>query len=88
MEGISFTAEAMADLKYWQKSGNTVVLKRIRQLLEAIKTDPFTGIGKPEALKHELSGYWSRRITQEHRLVYKIDKSHIEVSSVRFHYTR
>ena len=88
MEAISFTTEALADLGFWQKSGNTVILKRIRQLLQAIEENPFQGIGKPEALKHNFSGYWSRRINQEHRIVYKVEKSVLTVYSLRYHYTR
>jgi len=84
MEAISFTLEALDDLKFWQKSGNIIVLKRIRQLLKAIETDPFTGIGKPEALKHNLSGYWSRRINQEHRIVYLVQDNLITVHSLRY----
>jgi len=60
MEAINFTDEALADLEYWKKSGNVIVLKRIRQLIQAIQNDPFKGIGKPEALKYHLSGAWSR----------------------------
>lgn len=88
MEAISFTAEALADLEYWKKSGNIIILKRIRQLLQAISIDPFKGIGKPEALKYDLSGAWSRRINQEHRIVYKVDQDVITVYSLRFHYSR
>lgn len=86
MEAIEFTPNALADLEHWKKSGNTVILKRIRQLLQAIKNDPFTGIGKPEALKHNLSGLWSRRINQEHRIVYKVENNVITVYTLRFHY--
>jgi len=87
MEIISFTHEALEDLKFWQKSGNTIVLKRIRQLLQAIEANPFNGIGKPEALKHHLSGFWSRRINQEHRIVYLVQDNVITVHSLRYHYT-
>lgn len=87
METISFTREALDDLKFWQKSGNTIILKRIRQLLQAIEADPFAGIGKPEALKHHLSGFWSRRINQEHRIVYVVQDNLITVHSLRYHYT-
>lgn len=88
MEAISFTDEALADLEYWKKSGNIIILKRIRQLMQAIQIDPFKGIGKPEALKHSLSGAWSRRINQEHRIVYKVEDHIITVYSLRFHYTK
>ncbi|RYE22071.1 MAG: Txe/YoeB family addiction module toxin [Sphingobacteriaceae bacterium] len=87
METINFTAKALDDLKFWQKSGNVIILKRIRQLVQAIEADPFVGIGKPEALKHHLSGYWSRRINQEHRIVYSVEDTVITIYSLRFHYT-
>ena len=83
---IQFTDEAKADLQHWKKSGAQLVLKRIRQLLEAIQQEPFTGIGKPEPLKHNLSGKWSRRISQEHRLVYDVIDNVITVYSLRQHY--
>ena len=59
---IVFTATADADLEFWKKSGNISVLKKIRQLLESIIASPFTGVGKPEPLRYNLAGYWSRRI--------------------------
>ena len=62
---------ALSDLQYWKDAGNTIILKRIRQLIEAIQQSPFMGIGKPEKLKYNLAGKWSRRINSEHRLVYK-----------------
>jgi toxin YoeB len=83
---IAFTPKAESQLKYWKQTGNLIVLKRIRQLLESISITPFEGIGKPEPLKHELSGYWSRRITQEHRLVYTIKNNEIIIIQCRFHY--
>jgi toxin YoeB len=86
MEAINFTAEALADMNHWKKSGNVIILKRIRQLLEAIQNDPFKGIGKPEALKYGLTGRWSRRINHEHRIVYEVDEGIITVYSLRFHY--
>ena len=55
-----------------KKSGDKIVLKKVNSLLEQILDTPFSGVGKPEALKHELSGYWSRRINREHRLIYKV----------------
>jgi len=62
-------------------------IEAIRQLLQAIENDPFKGIGKPELLKHNLSGHWSRRINQEHRIVYKAEANIITVYSLRYHYT-
>ena len=83
---IIFSERAIQELAYWKKSGEITVLKKIRQLLESIQLTPFEGIGRPEALKHDLSGFWSRRITQEHRLVYRIDGDKIIVVQLRFHY--
>ncbi|MGL2988141.1 Txe/YoeB family addiction module toxin [Flavobacterium sp. RSSA_27] len=84
---IKYTPNAVADIQYWKKSGNLAVCNKITKLLEDIKKHPFTGIGKPEALKHELAGSWSRRITLEHRLVYQVvNDEYIEIQSVRGHY--
>jgi toxin YoeB len=71
---VIFSPKALEDLKYWRKSGNKIIQKRITSLIEAIKVSPYEGIGKPEPLKHNLSGAWSRRINHEHRLVYEINK--------------
>jgi len=83
---IEFTLIASEDLKYFKKSGNTIVLKKIRSLLESIQESPYTGIGKPEALKYEQSGNWSRRINREDRLIYEIRSGIIIVHSLRGHY--
>jgi toxin YoeB len=83
IEIVEFSEKAERDLEFWKKSGNKIILKKISQLIKAIQEDPYTGIGKPEALKHELSGKWSRRIDKEHRLVYEIiDENTIEILSV------
>jgi toxin YoeB len=84
---IIFLPLAEQDLAYWVKTGNKAVLKKISTLLEDILKHPFTGIGKPEALKHEMTGSWSRRITLEHWLVYEvINEEVVEVQSDRGHY--
>jgi toxin YoeB len=83
---IELTSEAQKDLEYWRASNNESILKKIRGLVESIQISPFQGIGKPEALKHELSGKWSRRITREHRLIYSIEKNTIYIFSLRGHY--
>ena len=83
---IEFTATADGDLNYWKRSGNVSVLKKIRQLLESILESPFTGIGKPEPLRFNLTGYWSRRITKADRLVYEVESEKIIVHSLRGHY--
>jgi len=64
--------QAVEDLKYWKKPGNKIIQKKIQQLLISIQENPLEGIGKPEALKHELSGKGSRRINEEHRIVYDV----------------
>ena len=69
----------------WQNQDKNI-LKKINSLIKDIKRDPYCGIGKPEQLKHELSGCWSRRITNEHRLVYKINDSSIAIVSCKYHY--
>jgi len=83
---IRYTPEAEADILYWKKSGNIAIQRKITKLLEAIQTSPTKGIGKPEQLKHQLSGCWSRRINDEHRIVYKIFDDRIEIISLLFHY--
>ena len=68
---LTFSDQAWEEYLYWQKN-DKAILKRINNLIKDIKRSPFDGIGKPEPLKHGLSGYWSRRINDEHRLVYKV----------------
>lgn len=83
---IEFTQEAINDLEYWKKSGNTKVLKRIRLLLESIKQTPFLGLGKPEPLKHQLAGKWSRRITKADRCIYEVRGNIVYLFSLKGHY--
>ena len=82
---ISFSQRGWSQYLYWQKTDKKV-LKKIHQLLKDILRDPFNGIGKPEPLKHELSGFWARRIDSEHRLVYEVAEDQINIVSCRFHY--
>ncbi|MEO8534385.1 MAG: Txe/YoeB family addiction module toxin [Flavobacterium sp.] len=80
---IVFSSKATNDLAFWNKSGNKKILKKISELLRAIQESPFEGIGKPEPLKYNLSGVWSRRIDQEHRLIYEIiDGNTIEILNI------
>ena len=80
---IVFSSKAKNDLAFWNKSGNKKILKKISVLIRAIQENPFEGIGKPEPLKHKLSGVWSRRIDQEHRLIYEIiDENTIEILNI------
>lgn len=82
---ISFTDEALKDF-YDFGLRNRNIFKRIMKLIEDIKRDPFDGLGKPEALKYQLSGYWSRRISIEHRLVYEVTEDDILIISCKGHY--
>lgn len=85
MKDVEFTPTALRQLHYWQTT-DPRVYDRIDLLLKDIQDRPFTGIGKPEPLKHELKGFWSRRITKEHRLVYKVTATSIVVIACRYHY--
>ena len=82
---LIFSEKAWDDYLYWQKT-NKQLVRKINQLIKEIKRDPFNGIGKPEPLRYELSGFWSRRITDEHRIVYRVDDGNISIISCRFHY--
>lgn len=84
---VDFLDKAIDDIEFWKKSGNKTVQSKITKLLESICITPYSGIGKPEPLKHQLNGYWSRRITDEHRLVYTVSENRIKVISMRFHYS-
>lgn len=84
---VEFLPDAQDDLSFWVKTGNKPILKKIAQLIESIKENPFEGIGKPEQLKYSLSGAWSRRITKENRLVYDIEDDNIVILSAKGHYT-
>ena len=84
---IGYTDEALKDISYWKKSGDKIIQNKIQKLIIAIQENPTEGIGKPEQLKHNLSGSWSRRINQEHRIVYEIKENNtIEIKSLRGHY--
>jgi len=85
---VVFMPTALQDLDYWKKSGSVIILKRIRQLIEAIQHNPFEGIGKPERLKYDWADWWSRRINEEHRIVYKCEQNKITVYSLRYHYQK
>jgi toxin YoeB len=82
---LTFSGNAWEDYLYWQKT-DKAMLKRINALIKEIQREPFAGIGKPEPLKHSLSGYWSRRINDEHRLVYKVVDDQIFIAQLRYHY--
>lgn len=80
-----FVDESWEDYLYWQKTDKNMLLK-INNLLKDISRTPFTGIGKPEALKHKYKGFWSRRFDGEHRLIYKVKDDEIQIAKCRFHY--
>lgn len=85
MKNITFAPEAFDQFNDWAAQDKKIH-RRIITLINDILRQPFTGLGKPEPLKHELSGYWSRRITDEHRLVYGVTETEIIILSCRFHY--
>jgi toxin YoeB len=82
---LVFAEQAWEDYLYWQKADRKM-LQRINTLIGEITRDPFTGIGKPEPLKHALSGYWSRRIDDEHRIVYRMTDGALLIAQLRYHY--
>jgi toxin YoeB len=82
---LIFAEEAWEDYLFWQKTDPKVV-KRINAVIQDIQRSPFEGIGKPEPLKHGVSGYWSRRITDEHRLIYKVSSDSVLLAQMRYHY--
>jgi len=83
---LQFSSRAWEDYLYWQQHDRKI-LKKVNSLLEDIsRGDPYSGIGKPEPLKHSISGFWSRRTTVEHRLVYRISDDVIQIAQVRCHY--
>ena len=85
MRSINFDADAWEDFLYWLASDRKTA-RRITRLIAEIQRDPFSGTGKPEPLKGELSGYWSRRIDDEHRLVYRADDTEVDILKARYHY--
>ena len=82
---LTFTKNAWDDYLYWQKLDKKIV-KKINGLIKDIQRNPFDGLGKPERLKYDLAGYWSRRIDNEHRLVYQVVNSELLIYACRFHY--
>ncbi|MHB8851585.1 MAG: Txe/YoeB family addiction module toxin [Acidithiobacillus ferriphilus] len=82
---LIFSDDAWEDYLYWQKQDQRMV-ERINKLIRETQRDPVAGVGKPEALKHALSGFWSRRTTDEHRMVYRIEGDALMIAQLRFHY--
>ena len=84
---LCWTPLAWSDYLYWQKNDKKV-LKRINELIKSIQCTPFDGVGKPEPLKFDLAGKWSRRINHEHRLVYELHDDKLVIFQCRYHYTK
>lgn len=82
---LIFSDEAWGDYLYWQKQDRKMV-ERINKLIQEVKRELFSGLGKPEPLKHALSGFWSRRITDEHRMVYRVEGDALLLAQLRYHY--
>ena len=82
---LTFSSKAWANYLYWQKTDQSMIT-RINRLIKNIQREPYTGIGKPEPLKHSLAGYWSRRINDEHRIVYKAEEDQIFIAQLWYHY--
>ncbi|UQG55923.1 MULTISPECIES: Txe/YoeB family addiction module toxin [unclassified Marinobacter] len=82
---LIFSENAWEDYLYWQKTDKKA-LNRINKLIKETKREPFEGVGKPEPLKHNLAGYWSRRINEEHRIVYKVTDDALLMAQLRYHY--
>jgi toxin YoeB len=82
---LVFTPNGWDDYQHWIQT-DRATLKRVNRLIDELLRDPFTGIGKPEQLRHVLSGAWSRRITEEHRLVYLVDGDDVVILQARYHY--
>ncbi len=82
---LIFSDSAWEDYLYWQKTDKKIV-KRINELIRDIKRNKYEGIGKPESLRHNLSGWWSRRINSEHRIVYRIEDNSVLIAQLRYHY--
>jgi toxin YoeB len=85
---VIYTSDARVDLDHWRNSGNRTVQTKISSLIASMLETPFEGLGKPEALKYDLKGRWSRRINREHRIIYAVVEGQIEIYSLRGHYKK
>ena len=83
---VAYSAKALDDIRYWKKTGNKKVQARIAALIEDAKLHPFTGIGKPEPLKYDLAGKWSRRIDKENRIIYSLKDNLLFIYTLTGHY--
>ena len=82
---LTWLPNGWKDYLYWQENDRKI-LQRVNELIKDAQRNPFTGLGKPQALRNNLSGWWSRRITQEHRLIYKVENECLPIMQCRFHY--
>lgn len=87
MRSVVFSAKAFEQYRYWQENDQKIA-RKLNQLLQECQRTPFVGTGKPEPLKGELAGLWSRRLNQEHRLLYEVDAQNVFVISCRYHYEK
>ena len=84
---LVFAPQAWEDYQHWVQTDQKLV-KRINELIKDAVRSPYSGIGKPEPLRHALSGFWSRRISDEHRMVYRVAGNNLEIAQLRFHYAK
>jgi toxin YoeB len=82
---LIFAEQAWEDYQYWVQADRKII-RRIHELIKDTMRSPFAGIGKPEPLRHAFSGYWSRRITEEHRMIYKMEGGNLLLAELRYHY--
>lgn len=82
---VVFADRGWEDFTYWVENDRNIAARIVR-IIKDIERDPFEGLGKPEPLRHDLTGFWSRRITEEHRLVYAVDKERVLIAQARYHY--
>lgn len=85
---VIYLQQALEDLNHWRKSGNKIIQTKITQLIQSIEQTPFEGIGKPEGLKYEHTGKWSRRINKGDRIIYEVENDNIFIYSLRGHYEK
>lgn len=85
---IIYLQQALDDLIYWRKSGKKLIQNKITELIKSIEQTPFDGIGKPEGLKHEHTGRWSRRISKADRIIYEVEEDRVFIYSLRGHYEK
>ncbi len=83
---VKFSDRALNEIEYWNKTGNKAIMQKISKLIDDIILNHYSGIGKPEPLKYDYLGYWSRRINREHRIVYQVIDNTLYIASLRFHY--